>query len=394
MEQKAEKRDTILADTDHAATLFVPPRTGRAAEVIIGIKDLALHQEVLDFLDRDPRLNVAGAVTDPYRLMSLSRDVEPDVTLLCPTFAHELRHSNRVGRLINPVVLTEEMTVPLLRDAISVGAHGVFAWPEEREELADALARFPTIDEAHVPRGRVIAVHGTRGGVGATFVASHLAAAYADQGFRTALVDLENGFAGLTLALGVPLEDRPRTVRDLVPVAEELAPDHVEDALYRHHRGFAVLLAPPNDAPVSDVPGGLYTGAIALLAGAYDCVVIHVPRSYDQARQGAVAIADDVALVVALDPYSIYGATRAIEVFRLAETPHRCRIVINRVGRSTVRPREIERFVGVAPAGTIRYDAKVRKWQERGELLRRRAGGAFRDVRALSQLLVEAPERS
>jgi Flp pilus assembly CpaE family ATPase len=145
---------------------------------------------------------------------------------------------------------------------------------------------------------------------------------------------------------------------------------------------------------MSEVPAGLYTGAIALLAGAYDYVVVHVPRSYEPARQGAVAIADDVLLVVALDPYSIYGATRAIEVFRLGETPHRCRIVVNRVGRSTVRPRDVERFVGVPPSGTIRYDAKVRKWQDRGQLLRRRAGGAFRDVRALSQVLVEAHGRS
>ena len=394
MEQMAEDRGVLLDRASDSTSVRVPPRMGRAAEVVIGIKDLALHQEVLDFLDRDPRLSVAGAVTDPHRLMSLLRDIEPDATLLCPTFTAEFRLSSRRGRLVNPVVLAEEMTIPLLRDAIAAGAHGVFAWPEEREELADALARFPTIEEASAPRGRVLAVHGSRGGVGATFVASHLAAAYADQGFRTALVDLENGFAGLTLALGVRPDDRPRTVRDLVPVADELSPDHVEDALYRHHRGFAVLLAPPNDAPLSEVPAGLYTGAIALLAGAYDFVVVHVPRSYEAARQGAVAIADDVLLVVALDPYSIYGATRAIEVFRLAETPHRCRIVINKVGRSTVRPRDVERFVGVPSSGTIRYDAKVRKWQDRGQLLRRRAGGAFRDVRALSHVLVEAYGRS
>ncbi len=395
MERMAESSGVIIDGAAGAAdaAVLVPPRMGRAAEVVIGIKDLALHQEVLDFLDRDPRLNVAGAVTDPHRLMTLMRDIEPDVTLLCPTFTEEFRHTARRGRLVNPVVLTEEITIPLLRDAIAAGAHGVFAWPEEREELADVLARFPSIEEAGAPRGRVLAVHGTRGGVGATFVASHLAAAYADQGYRVALVDLENGFAGMTLALGVRRDDRPRTVRDLVPVADELSPDHLEDALYRHHRGFAVLLAPPNDAPVTEVPAGLYTGAIALLAGAYDFVVVHVPRTYEPSRQGAVAIADDVLLVVALDPYSIYGATRAIEVFGLAETPHRCRIVINRVGRATVRPKDVARFVGVSPSGTIRHDATVRKWQDRGHLLRRRAGGAFRDVRALSQVLVETQGR-
>ncbi|MDP8956187.1 MAG: AAA family ATPase [Actinomycetota bacterium] len=390
MEQKADSGDVIHFRGEKTIEGLARPRTGRPAEVVIGIKDLALHQEVLDFLDRDPRLNVAGAVTDPLRLFALLRDVEPDVTLVCPTFVHELRHSSsRVG-LVNPVVLAEEMTVPILRDAIAAGAQGVFAWPEEREELTDAIARLPSVEHAHAPRGRVVTVHGTRGGVGATFVASHLAAAYADHGFRTVLVDLETGLAGLTLALGIRPDDRPRTVRDLVPVADELSPDHVEDALYRHHRGFAVLLAPPNDAPLSEVPGGLYTGSIALLAGAYDRVIVHVPRSYDAARQGAVAIADEVVLVVGLDPYSIYGATRAIQLFNLGETPHRCRVVINRAGRSTVRPRDIERFVGVAPTASIRFDAKVRKFQERGELLRRRAGGAFRDVRAISQLLVEA----
>ncbi len=394
MEQKADHTEAIAYRPSAPVAGAIPSRVGRPAQVVIGIKDLALHQEVLDFLDRDPRLNVAAAVTDPHRLLSLSRDVTPDVTLLCPTFVHDLRHSSPQGRLMGPIVLAEEMTVPILRDAITVGAEGVFAWPEEREELTDAIARFPAIAHSPATRGRVLAVHGTRGGVGTTFVASHLAAAYADEGLRTALVDLEAGFAGLTVALGVRPDDRPRTVRDLVPVADELSPDHVEDALYRHPRGFAVLLAPPNDAPPSEIPGGLYTGSIALLAGAYDRIVVHVPRSYDTARQGPVAISDEVVLALTLDPYSVYGAARAIQVFNLGETPHRCRIVINRVGRSTIKPRDVQRFLGVSTAAEIRFDAKVRKCQERGQLLRRRAGGAFRDVRALSQLLVGASRAS
>ena len=389
MEHRGERTETIPHRT-HEAAQPISSRIGRPAEVVIGIKDLALHQEVLDFLDRDPRLNVAGAVTDPPRLLSLSRDVAPDVSLLCPTFLHDLRHSSARGRLGHPVVLAEEMTVPLLRDAIAAGAQGVFVWPGERQELIDAIARIPSVQHAPSARGRVIAVHGTRGGVGTTFVATHLAAAFADNGFRTVLVDLETGFAGLTVALGIRSKDRPRTVRDLVPVAEELSPDHVEDALFRHLRGFAVLLAPPNDAPPADVPSGLYTGSIALLAGEYDCVLVHVPRGYDVVRQRAVGISDEVVLVLSLDPYSIYGAARAIEVFHLEERPDRCRVVLNRVGRSTVRPRDVERFLGLPPAAGVRFDAKVRRWQERGQLLRRRAGGAFRDIRALSDVLVEA----
>jgi Flp pilus assembly CpaE family ATPase len=366
-------------------------RTGRPAEVVLGIRDLALHQEVLDFLDRDPRINVAGALTEPHRLLALSADVAPDATILCPTFIRELRHPAARGRLGHPIVLAEELTVPLLRDAISGGAQGVFAWPEEREELTDAIVRVPSAEHPPSTRGRVIAVHGTRGGVGATFLASHLAAVFTDQGFRTALVDLESGFASLTVALGVEPRDGARSVRDLVPVANELSPEHLDDALFRHPRGFAVLLGPPNDAPPADVPAGLYSGSVALLACEYDMVVLHVPRFYDAARRGSVAISDQVVLVATLDPYAVHGAVRAIGAFGLEDVPERCRLVINRHGRGTIRPRDVERVIGLPCTAVVGFDPKVRRAMERGRLLRGRARGAARDVLTLSQALVDVP---
>ncbi|HEX8099605.1 MAG TPA: hypothetical protein VF660_05315 [Actinomycetota bacterium] len=390
MEQKQgdpRTSDAVIAPT---VASIGHRRTTRPAEVVIGVRDLALHQEVLDFLDRDPRINVAGALTEPHRLLALSRDLTPDATVLCPTFTRELRHPAARGRLPMPLVLSEELTVPILRDAIAAGAEGVFAWPEEREELTDAIARAPAAEHLAPARGRVIAVHGSRGGVGATFVAAQLAAVFADAELRTVVVDLESGFAGLTVALGVELEESPRSIRDLVPVANELSPDHLDDALYHHPRGFSALLAPPNEGLPADVPGGLYAASIALLACDFDVVVAHVPRTYDAGRRGAVAICDELVLVVTLDPFSLHGARRALSAFGLEEAQDRCRIVINRNGRATIRPRDVERALGFTPASVISFDPRVRKAQERGQLLGSRARGAGRDIRMLSKTLVPA----
>src|SRR5439155_17225514 len=167
---------------------------------------------------RDPRVDVVGAAADPHAFIRLNAATAPDVTLVCPVLAREARHPVAAARLGHVLVVAEEMTVPVLRDAIDVGAEGVFGWPEERDELGQVIATFhgqsggPSQD-----RGRVIAVFGGRGGTGTTFVASHLAAAFADGGSRCVLIDLDASFADVTVALGIPAEQGVRTICDLLP---------------------------------------------------------------------------------------------------------------------------------------------------------------------------------
>jgi Mrp family chromosome partitioning ATPase len=71
-------------------------------------------------------------------------------------------------------------TVQSLRRALKAGAKGFFLWPADRGELARAAARVFARGAQEVETlGRVVAVHGPRGGAGATFVATHLAASFA-----------------------------------------------------------------------------------------------------------------------------------------------------------------------------------------------------------------------
>jgi len=362
--------------------------------VVVGIRDIAFHQEVLDFLERDPRIDVAGSATEPMGVLKLLADVGSDAAVVCPALVTDLRHPAAGQRLPNVIVVAEEITVPILRDAIDAEARGVFAWPHERGELSDMLAR-ATRGGSHAEqrRGMVIAVYGSRGGAGTTFVASHLAASLSDQGLSVALVDLDVDFAGLTVALGIEPDPPPRTIADLVPVVSELGPEHLHDVLYRHGRGFGALLAPP-EGGTDPVPPGLYRAAVALLAAEFHTVVLHVPRALDDVVRTGIDIADKVLLVTTQDLFSLYGARRAMAALGLIEKSGRCRIVINRLARSEVTAADIARILGVRPSATVRFDGAVRRVQERGQLLPARARRAGRDLRSLARAFRPDPDEA
>src|SRR5207244_12961457 len=88
-------------------------------------------------------------------------------------------------------------------------------------------------------------------------------------------------------------------------------PDHVEDALYRHSRGFSALLAPSDPGGAVSWPG-LYSACVALLAGSCQIVLLHVPRTLDEIARRAMDLADEVLLVTALDVWSLSGTRRAL----------------------------------------------------------------------------------
>jgi pilus assembly protein CpaE len=370
------------------------PRTGSRprARVLLGIRDMSLQEEILDYLDRDPRLDIVGAASELDRLARLLADGAPHATVLCPQLCREVRHPATAGRTGSIIVVAEELSVQVLREAIDAGARGVFGWPEERAELARTVGELPSDDAlGRTARGLVIGVYGARGGAGATFVATHVAAALADGGRSCALIDLDTSFAGLTVALGIGADDATRDFSDLVPVADELSLEHVEDALYRHPRGFSVLLGDTEGHESLDIPVALCRDAVGLLAGSFDAIVLHLPRALDDVTRAGVRMADQLLLVSSLDLFSLYGARRAVAALGLNVPNGRCRLVINRMTRAAVTPTDVQRVVGIDDWIGVRFDSAVARAQDRGELLPRRSRRAGADLRSLvSQLDVRS----
>ena len=193
------------------------------------------------------------------------------------------------------------------------------------------------------------------------------------------------------MALGLRPDMQVRTLADLVPVSEELAPEHLDDALHRHARNFSALLAPPASEFSADVTGGLVRASVALLVGTHDAVILHVPRTLDEVALAGLRMADEVLLVTTQDLFSLYGAKRTMWQLQLDATSDRCRILINRFGRGQPAPLDMARVLGVRPWGAVRFDPAVRRAQDVGELLPPRSRRAGRDVRGLAHRLVPLP---
>jgi pilus assembly protein CpaE len=234
-------------------------------------------------------------------------------------------------------------------------------------------------------KAEVIAVCGARGGVGATFVATHLAAALARRGRRCVLVDLDVVFADASAAVGVPADEPTRTIGDLAPLGDEISPRHVEEVLWRHPEGFDVLLAPGEESPASGVRGPDVRAAVAAARQLCDAVVLHVPRSLDEIARTGLELADRVVIILGLDVLSFRDAKRIIDVVGIED---RAAFVVNRARRSEITASDVERVFGAPALAVIPADRAVATAQDRGRLLPLR-GRAGRSIDRLARRLVE-----
>ena len=342
------------------------------ARVVIALEAPDVAEEVMQFLDRTGRARVVGTAQDSAQLAEAVRQLEPDAVVAAPTLTPAR------GTLDGTALLALDTTqsVGALRRAIRAGASGFFLWPAERQELAVAATRIaPSAEETDAGRAPVIALYAPRGGAGATFVATHLAAAFARHGRRCVLIDLDWQFADVSAAIGVPTDDDPRTVADLVPLGDEIGREHVGEILWEHPAGFSALLA-PLESPPNQRLGETYRAAIGAVRRTCDLVVLDVPRALDEVSAVGLDGADRVLVVLGLDVLSFRDAKRAIEAAGLED---RVEFIVNRAGRSEIAPRDVERVFGRPALAVIPSDRVVASARDHGRLIpmRGRVGRAL-----------------
>jgi len=345
------------------------------ARIVLGLEEHDVAEEVMHFLDRTGRARVVATAADDRQLLEAVRQLEPDAVVASTGLVTE----GLDGRPL--LALETAESIRSLRTAIRVGATGYFVWPREREALATAAARVKR--PAQVTAGApVVAVLGASGGVGATFVATHLAAAIARRLEGCALVDLDVAFAGLTGAVGAPADAVP-TAADLVGFGEDLAPEQVRQLLWRHPEGFGVLLSPGRVD--HDLGPAAIGRAVAALAQTVPFIVLHAPREVGPITRTALAAADPVLLVVRLDVSSFRDARRVIDATGVEE---RARIIVNRAARAEVTPADVERVFGRPALAVLPMDRRVPGVQNRGGILPRR-GRTGRELDRLARVLLE-----
>jgi pilus assembly protein CpaE len=210
-------------------------------------------------------------------------------------------------------------------------------------------------DRGGKPAGRVVALMGAKGGVGATFVTTQLAAGLQARGGRSVVVDLNYPLGDVALHLDVHPQ---HTLADVARQGSSLDAVFLKSALERHRSGVQVLAAPNRLEDAELLTGECVDQSLQLLRNDFDWVLLDASRAWNDANAQAFAWADQILLVASLDVPTLNHAKQNVDLFkRLGHSDERIRAVVNRFSSwDTVTQSDFESFVGRAPDARIPND--------------------------------------
>lgn len=336
----------------------------QVARVVLALEASEVAEEVMHFLDRSGRARVVATAGDDRQLAEAVRQLEPDAVVAEPGMLGGAKASGVV------LALDVRESVSSLRTAIRAGAAGYFLWPKERDDLLGSVATAVRRAQRTARRGTVLAIHGGRGGAGVTFVSTHLAAAFARRG-SAVLIDADPVFGDVAQALDAPVGDDAEpihTFADAAALEDDLGPEQLKSALWRHEGGADVLLPPPPEEAARLGPDELRLVTDAA-AGVADVVIVHLPRALGAMTLAAAETADRLLEVLTLDVTSFRAASRALEACSPLHLEGRVGFVVNKAARSEVTPGDVQRVFGEPALAVIPLDRAVRSAQERNRLV-------------------------
>ena len=202
--------------------------------------------------------------------------------------------------------------------------------------------------------GQLIAVAGSKGGVGTTTVALQLtlAAVRAAPGRPVCLVDFDLQKGDLRGYLNLPYR---RSVVDLVEVANEISVRHLQETLYTHKEGFRVLLAPDDGERGEEVDSAAARAVLAAVKARHALTIVDLGAQVSEASAIGAEMAGRVVVVTTPDVVSLRGVKRLRDLWRRLQVreDEDVHVVLNRTSRKLeIQPDLARKVVGAPLAQT------------------------------------------
>jgi pilus assembly protein CpaE len=218
--------------------------------------------------------------------------------------------------------------------ALRAGAKEFLTQPVVLEELLTALHRIsPTADAAGVVRtgSRVIAVLGSRGGIGCTSLAVNLGCSLAqDPNHSVALIDLDLAMGDADVALDL-IPDH--TLSDVAQNIERLDMQFLRRALCKHSTGLALLPHPIQIEDLGFIHDDHVQRLISLLKASYTHLILDLSKSFTGPDLTAMRLADIILLITQLELSSIRNVVRILHNMQgEAGLNEKVKVILNRYG--------------------------------------------------------------
>ncbi len=239
--------------------------------------------------------------------------------------------SDLVNQYSRLAVIAVSSRTDLLVQAHRRGARSLLELPISLEDLSVALRNLASgISLQRPPRGQVIAMLPSRGGIGTTSIAVNLGAVLAAEPHNQVVLidlDLTTGAADIALDL-VPI----RRLTDVAPNVDQMDFLSLRSALAKHDSGLFLLAKPNTIRDVDSLDPTQVQRVITLLRIASTHVILDLSKGWNATDLLAMQVANVILLIVQPELASIRNAHDMLVVLEEEGLTERVRLVLNRVG--------------------------------------------------------------
>jgi len=259
-------------------------------------------------------------------------------------------------------VVSQSNDMECLRIAMRVGVRDVFPMPLQVDDTIATLSR--VIQENRKRRGNLgshlISFMNTKGGSGASLIASNVAMAMATEANyqqRLLLVDFDFQFGGLPTYLNLVARDGLIKAMEFVQTLDQSA---LQAYVLRHDNGLHLLAAAMDEIIVPDDISAARTELLmAVLNQAYNTILIDLPHRIDPAIATILEHSDIIALVTQQTIAHLHDTKRLIFLLsdRLGIAMDRIVLLLNRYDKKAdVRLEDFQDVFLKVPVHTIPSD--------------------------------------
>lgn len=250
--------------------------------------------------------------------------------------------------------------IVLFRELIARGISDYLIAPVETLSFIQTVSGLYADPEAD-PLGKVIAITGAKGGIGASSLAHNIAWEISRQfDLSTIIADLDLAFGTAGLDFN---QDPPQGVAEAVFAPDRLDTNMVDRLLSRCSERLSLMAAPATLDRDYDFQGDTFDGLIEILRATTPLIVLDVPQLWTAWSRNILIGADDVVIVAAPDLANLRNAKNLIDTLRAAR-PHDSppKLVMNMVGvpkRPEISINDFSKALELKPIGVIPFEPKL-----------------------------------
>ena len=258
------------------------------------------------------------------------------------------------------VVIGRINDVTLYRELVRRGVSDYVIAPVTAIDVVRSICNLFSAPEAKAV-GRIVAVVGAKGGVGASTVAHNVAWAIArDLAMDSVVVDLDLAFGTAGLDYN---QDPPQGIADAVFSPDRVDTAFIDRLLSKCTDHLSLLAAPATLDRVYDFGAEAFDSIFDTLRTTMPCIVLDIPHQWSGWTKRALVGADDILIVAAPDLANLRNTKNIFDLLKSLRPNDRAPLYcFNQVGvpkRPEINAGEFAKAIESQPIAAIPFDPQM-----------------------------------